>query len=388
MPKFTKRFVESIVPDPQKMIKYWDSELKGFGLIVLPSGRRTYCVQYRNTQRIQKMLKLGTHGQITTEEARILAKKYLSGVVHGHDPVESKKENRDLPTMNDLASDYLLHHGEKKRPKSLKEDQRYLTSIILPALGSKLVVHVSRRDIEDLHRAHKNTPYQANRFLALLSKMFSLAMAWNWRSDNPATGIERYREEKRERWLTAEELKVLWSTLDEYSNQFSTNVFKLLILTGARKGELIAATWNQFDLEAGVWTKPAHLTKQKKQEHLPLSPQAIEILEKMAAESTSSFLFPGKVKGKCLQEIKTAWNTIRKKSGFPDLRIHDLRHTYASHLVSSGLSLSIVGKLLGHTQAATTQRYAHLADEPLRQATAMFGNNLDKIIGKKEFPSH
>ena len=146
----------------------------------------------------------------------------------------------------------------------------------------------------------------------------------------------------------------------------------------------MAATWDQFDLDAGVWTKPAHLTKQKKQEHLPLSPQAIGILETMKSESTSAFLFPGKVEGKSLQEIKTAWNTIRKKSGFPDLRIHDLRHTYASHLVSSGLSLSIVGKLLGHTQAATTQRYAHLADESLRQATMLFGNNLDKIIGKED----
>ena len=195
-----------------------------------------------------------------------------------------------------------------------------------------------------------------------------------------------YQEKKRDRWLTAEELKVLWKVLDENSSQPSSYVFKLLILTGARKGELLHATWDQFDLEAGVWTKPSHLTKQKKQEHLPLSPQAIEILETMKSQSTSAFVFPGKVEAKSLQEIKTAWNTIRKKSGFFDLRIHDLRHTYASHLVSSGLSLSIVGKLLGHTQASTTQRYAHLADEPLRQATALFGNNLDKMIGKEGVP--
>ena len=192
MPKLTKRFVESIIPDPQKMMKHWDSELKGFGLVVLPSGRRTYCVQYRNAQRVQKMFKLGAHGQITTEEARSLAKKYLSGVVHGHDPAGMKKGNRDLPTMNDLAHDYILQHGERKRPKSLKEDQRFLKNIILPAFGSKLVTHVSRRDIEALHREHKKTPYQANRFLALLSTMFSLAMAWEWRADNPAKGIERY----------------------------------------------------------------------------------------------------------------------------------------------------------------------------------------------------
>jgi len=352
---------------------------------VLPSGRRTYYVQYRNIQRVQKMLKLGVHGQITTEEARVLAKKYLGGVVHGQDPAGMKKESRNLPTLNDLAHDYVLYHGEKKRPKSLKEDQRLLKAIILPALGSSLVAHITRRDIETLHHEHKKTAYQANRSVSLLSKMFTLANAWDWRADNPAKGIERYQEEKRKRWLTADELKVLWNVLEEYSNQLTASIFKLLILTGARKGELVSATWDQFDLEAGVWTKPAHLTKQKKQEHLPISPQAIEILRilKSQVQLPSPFLFPGKVEGKSLQEIKRAWNTIRKKSGFLDLRMHDLRHTHAAHLVSSGLSLSIVGKLLGHTQASTTQRYAHLADEPLRQATALFGNNLDKMIGKE-----
>lgn len=384
MTKFTKRFVESIVPDSQKMTKYWDSELKGFGLIVLPSGRRTYCVQYRNAQRVQKMFKIGTHGQITTEEARTLAKKYLSGVVHGHDPVKVKKESRNLPTLNDLARDYVLFHGEKKREKSLKEDQRLLKTIILPALGNSLVSQISRRDIEALHRDYKKTSYQANRAVSLLSKMFTLAKAWEWREDDPTKGIERYQEEKRKRWLTADELKVLWEVLDAYPNQLTASLFRLLILTGARIGEVRSATWDQFDLETSIWTKPAHLTKQKKQEHLPLSAQAIDILKIMKSErSFSSFLFPGKVDGEPIKEVKRAWNTIRKKSGFLDLRIHDLRHTYASHLVSSGLSLSIVGKLLGHTQAATTQRYAHLADEPLRQATAMFGSNLERIVGKK-----
>ena len=160
-------------------------------------------------------------------------------------------------------------------------------------------------------------------------------------------------------------------------------MFKLLILTGARKGEILHATWDQFDLEKGVWTKPSHLTKQKKKEHLPLSIEAIEILETMKSQASSSFLFPGKVEGKSIQEIKKAWDTIRKKSGFPDLRIHDLRHTHASHLVSSGLSLSIVGKLLGHTQASTTQRYAHLADEPLRQAAQLFGSRVKELTDKK-----
>lgn len=387
MTKLTKRFVESIAPDSKKMIKYWDSEIKGFGVIVLPSGRRTYCVQYRNVARIKKMVKVGTHGQITTEEARSLAKKYLSEVTHGYDPAKIRKEHRKLPTINDLAHDYVLNHGEKKRPKSLAEDQKLLKNIILPSLGKEQLVHISRRDIEALHRKHKNTPYQANRVLALLSKMFSLAIGWEWREDNPVKGIERYPEVKRDHWLKEEELQVLWKVLDEYSNQLVACVFKLLILTGARKGEVLHATWDQFDLKKGIWTKPSHLTKQKKKEHLPLSVEALEVLETMKSQTSSSFLFPSKIPGKSIQEIKRAWDTIRKKAGFPDLRIHDLRHTHASHLVSSGLSLSIVGKLLGHTQASTTQRYAHLADEPLRQAVELFGSKVKKLMdhnSKKE----
>lgn len=383
--KFTKRFVESITPNPQKMIKFWDSELKGFGLIVLPSGRRTYCIQYRNVQRVKKMFKLGTHGQITTEEARSLAKKYLSGIVHGQDPVAIKKETRGLPTMNDLAHDYILYHAEKnKRPKSLHEDQRLLKNIILPVFGNQQVAYLRRRAIEILHLEHKKTPYQANRVLALLSTMFTLANAWGWREDNPAKGIKRYQEKKRVRWLTEEELPVLWKVLDEYPNQAVTCIFKLLILTGARKGEVLHATWDQFNLQKGVWTKPSHLTKQNKEEHLPLSIEAIEILETMKSQASSPFLFPGKVEGKSIQEVKRAWDTIRKKAGFPDLRIHDFRHTHAAHLVSNGFTLNIVGKLLGHTQPSTTEIYAHLADKPLRQAAQLFGSRVKELTEKKE----
>jgi integrase len=153
-------------------------------------------------------------------------------------------------------------------------------------------------------------------------------------------------------------------------------------LTGSRRGEVLTSTWDQFDLEKGVWTKSAHSTKQKRMEHLPLSNIVLEILKNMKIRSNSPFLFPGKVPGKPLQEIRKGWETIKKKAGLSDLRLHDLRHTHASHLVSSGLSLSIVGKLLGHTQASTTMRYAHLADEPLRQAAELFGSKVEKLTEK------
>lgn len=382
MPNLTKRFVESITPDPQKLSQYWDSSLKGFGVIVLPSGRRTYCIQYRNQNRVLKRLKIGVHGQLTTEEARALARKHLASTAHGEDPSQDKKKIQALFGMQDLAKDYIERHGQKKREKSLKEDQKLLRNIILPSLGSLKVANVSRRDIESLHLRLKSTPYQANRAVALLSKMFALAVSWGWRLDNPAQGIEKYQEEKRDRWLNDEELHRLWSVLDKHPENLTAYVFKFLLLTGARKGEALKATWDQFDLEKGIWIKPAHLTKQKKKEYLPLSDRALLLLEslrKMIPES-SLYLFPGRKAGEPLKEIKKFWATILKEAKLESVRIHDLRHTHASHLVSSGLSLSIVGKLLGHTQASTTQRYAHLADEPLRKATEVFGSKVDQLM--------
>lgn len=255
----------------------------------------------------------------------------------------------------------------------------------MPSLGSLKVAHVSRRDIESLHLRLKDTPYQANRVVALLSKMFSFAVSWGWRLDNPAQGIEKYQEEKRDRWLNDEELQRLWSILDKYPENITAYVFKFLLLTGARKGEALQAMWDQFDLEKGLWIKPAHLTKQKKKEHLPLSDKALLLLETLKKRNTANslYLFPGKKEGKPLKEVKKFWSTVLKQANLENVRIHDLRHTHASHLVSSGLSLSIVGKLLGHTQASTTQRYAHLADEPLRKATEVFGNKVDQLMGRE-----
>ena len=378
MSKLTKRFVESIKPDLNTTIKMWDSELKGFGIVVLPSGRKTYCVQYRNQDRVKKRFKIGVHGQISTEMAREMARKFLGQVAQGGDPATHKKERSEAPSMQDLFEEYLKGHATKKRDRSTKEDKRLFNELIAPHMKSKKLETITRKDVEQLHTELSKTPYQANRVLSLLSKMFSLAISWGWIPENPTQGITRYQEEKRTRWLDGDELKCFWNVLDRYPAQTSALLLKFLLLTGARKGEALNATWDQFDLVSGVWTKPSHLTKQKRTEHLPLSTQALILLSelKKLSDGKSTYVFPGKVSGQPLKEIKTFWKTSLKEAGIKNLRIHDLRHTHASHLVSSGLSLSIVGKLLGHTQASTTQRYAHLADEPLRQAAEIFGQKV------------
>lgn len=375
MPKLTKKYVESIKPDMDGPIKAWDSEIKGFGLITLPSGRKTYCIQYRNKDRVKKRLKIGVHGQITTELAREKAKQLMGRASQGEDPATEKKEHRDRFTMKDLIRDYLEVHAVKKRAKSIQEDKQLIKNIIEPLMGNKTVESITRKELEQFHNNLSKTPYQANRALALLSKMFSCSVAWGWRTDNPVQGIERYQEEKRDRWLGSDELNRFWGALDKYPENTTALLLKFLLLTGARKGEAMGATWDQFDLNQGVWTKPSHMTKQKKKEHLPLSREALAVLKKMK-KPNAVYVFPGRVEGEPLKEIKKFWKKILKEAEIENLRVHDLRHTHASHLVSSGLSLSIVGKLLGHTQASTTQRYAHLADKPLREAAELFGSKV------------
>lgn len=378
--KLTKRFVESLSSENKGELLVWDTEIKGFGVRVFATGRKTYFVQYRNEGGSTRRKKIGVHGSITADQAREEAKKLLGGVAKGEDPSKEAKEARLRPAFGKLANDYMeLYATANKRPQSSREDQRMIDQILFKRFEFRKVDEITARDIQLLHHELRETPYVANRVRSLLSKMFNIAIQWGWRTTNPTQGVTRYQEQKRTRWLNNTELQELSLVLDKYANQSVADIIRLLLLTGARSHEVFTATWDQFDLEKGVWTKPAHTTKQKKMEHLPISSQVIALLKEIQKTAEGPYLFPGKIPGSPITDIKKAWITISKRAGISGVRIHDLRHTHASHLVSSGLSLSIVGKMLGHTQAATTQRYAHLADEPLREAAEFFGNKFEKL---------
>lgn len=291
---------------------------------------------------------------------------------NGEDPLEDVQAARGAKTVAELCERFIEDHLPKKRPNTRADYQRAIDLYILPALKHLKIVDVSYADIDGLHRriTKAGATYRANRVASILSKMFSLAIRWGWRTDNPAKGIERNDEHKRQRYLSADELKRLTKALAEAEDRQAADIIRLLLLTGARRGEVLAARWADIDLEAGVWTKPGATTKQRTLHRVPLSGAAKLLLTKLAkaADEGAEFVFPGRYDGHRI-EIKYAWADICKAAGIKGARIHDLRHTYASVLASAGMSLPVIGALLGHTQPATTHRYAHLLDDPLRQAT-------------------
>jgi integrase len=387
MPRLTKHVVERALPKPNGDVFLWDNSLKGFGVRVKPSGARSYLYQYRNAHGTSRRITFGQHGRITIDQARELAGRATAAIARGEDPAESRRALREASSIRDLVEDYLERHAPKKRASSRRNDQSMLDRYVLPRLGSRKVADVTRGDIERLHLTFKTTPYAGNRVLSLLGKLFVLAIAAGWRADNPCRGVVRYQEDRRERWLSDEELKRLLEALNASTNQRAAGAIKLLLLTGSRRGEVLSARWEDFDLDRGVWTKPSHHTKQQRIEHVPLSPSALQLLAALKAKTDagddkerSEFLFPGRVDGQSLVEIKKAWAKVLDVAGLPGLHLHDLRHTYASHLVSAGVSLHVVGRLLGHTQAATTHRYAHLSDDALRHATDRFGSKVLALV--------
>ncbi len=388
--RITKQLLVALSRPPKGNRVTWDSEVTGFGVRITAAGSIAYVLRYV-FQGQERRITIGKHPDLTPSAAREKAIIMRGAITDGFDPLVARVEAREAPTVADLCQDYLERHAKpKKRPTSISNDTSMIDRHIKPELGTKKVAFVTRREIDELHQGLKDTPYQANRLLALLSKMFSLAVSWGWRTDNPAQGIERFQEQKRHRWLSTDEIAKLARALEKHPNQRAANAIRLLLLTGARRGEVLSATWGQFDLKRRVWTKPSSHTKQKREEHVPLSAPALALVSKMKTDAIKSlgseealkeipYLFPGDAEGKPVQHIKKAWASICKFAGIENARMHDLRHTYASHLASSGLSLPLIGRLLGHTQASTTQRYAHLADDPLRKATDSFGTMVEKL---------
>ncbi|HUP25410.1 MAG TPA: tyrosine-type recombinase/integrase [Thermoanaerobaculia bacterium] len=387
---------------------------RGFGVRVTSSGAVSFILDFRANGR-QRRYTIGASPDWSLEAARKEARDLRQVVDQGGDPLADRHLRRDAPTVSELCDHYLDHAKATKRASSLAEDRSMMKLFIRPALGRHKVENVTRRDVEKLFRSiggnpneptPEDHPYRANRVLSLLSTMFGVAIEEGWATTNPAKsskngkgGIERYREEARERWLSSEEIGRLLKVLDQHPGS-PASIIKWLLLTGCRAGEARTARWEDFDLDRGTWTKPSHHTKTKTTEHVPLSAAALAFLHEIKtakakaiataktatakAQAESEHVFPSLAGGEIERHnLGHYWRKVRKTAKLDGVRIHDLRHSFASHLVSSGLSLHVVGMLLGHTQAETTARYAHVADKALREAADVMGSVIETANNPK-----
>ena len=379
----------------------WDDALPGFGVRVKPSGAKSYLIQYRNRTGETRRMTLGACSVFKLEAAREWGRKNLSAARLGDDPAEVKKRGRDAMTVMALAERYLCDHAEPhKKRKSVVTDRASLANHILPELGRKRVADVTSDDIERLQRAVRagkhakdeklgphsrrivrGGPYVANRCVALLAKMMSLAERWKLRppGSNPCRGLEKFKERRIERWLDGDELARLGDALKSYDGSpYAVAAIKLLAFTGARLGEVLGLRWEEVDFERGE-VRLADSKTGAKTIHLP--PPALTVLAELPRVEGNPFVICGANPREALVNLQKPWRAIRAVAGLGDVRLHDLRHAFASVAAMGGLSLPIIGKMLGHSQPATTARYAHLASDPVKAAAASVASKIAAAMG-------
>jgi integrase len=355
----------------------WDSDPPGFGVRVTAAGSRSFIFNYRVRGSGQERRQtIGGFPSWSTGAARTEARRLRRLVDLGQDPRGEIAEERGAPTVFDLIDRFEREFLPRKRPATQTAYARNIRLHIKPHFGPhKKVADVTFGDVDRLHAkiTASGTPYMANRCHAVVSKLFVLAIRWQMRTDNPARGVEHNYEEKRKRYMQGDELPRLMAALAETPDRQFANIILLLILTGARRGEVQAMQWGHLDLKRGVWSKPAEMVKQKRDHIIPLSQAALDVL-KSIKPGKSPWVFPSTESASGHRaELKKGWAALLKRAGIEGLRLHDLRHSFASQLVSSDASLPMVGALLGHSNVSTTQRYSHLFDDPLRKAVEQVG---------------
>ncbi len=389
MPKITKHLVEAAeIRDKHYTIT--DSQIPGFGIRIMRGGTRTYVVMYRAGGRRRRMV-LGHHGVTTPEQARTSAINILARVRNGEDPAASRQNGGHIITVADLAERFDEEHvAVRLKPRTAKEYRRNLKLFIVPALGHLKVAEVTRADIARFHHEFRDTPYQSNRNLQIVSKMFNLAEMWELRPDgsNPCRHVKKYKEEKRERYLSTDELARLGEVLRQCEQEgvesaSTINLIRLLMLTGCRLSEIQTLKWDYVDFENRALHLPDSKTGVKT---VHLGPPALKVLIEIERIEGNPWVITGKLENTHLQEPQRPWRRIRKRAGLDDVRIQDLRHTFASVAVSGGQGLPMIGQLLGHTQVQTTARYAHLATEPVKRATDDVSASIEAALEREVAP--
>jgi len=394
--RLTKRLVDAAQPGET----VWDGEMPGFGLRVTEKGAKSYVLKYRAHGR-QRWLTIGRHGHPmpleaqmpsgtvwTPHSARNEAVRLLGRVKHGTDPAREIQDARRAETLEQFSKRYLTDHVDAHtKAKTAEDSRRNLKLHILPALGHIRLRDISRGDVARLHKSKGATPYLANRCLALVSHMLSTAEKWGVCPNGAAVchHIEKYKEHARRRYLSTRETKALGKKLRDAEaeglNLSGIRIIRLLALTGARRNEIETLKWAEVDFDRSA----LHLGDSKTgAKTIPLAPPALTILSTVERMNGTQWVFPASSGDGHYQGLGKLWRAIRRSADLEDVRLHDLRHTFASFGAAGGLSLPVIGALLGHSQAATTQRYAHLANDPVSQAAARVGSAVAAAMDGEE----
>jgi integrase len=425
MATLTKRTVDATKPDPNVVRFVWDDELKGLGLRVTPAGHKSYVFQYRLGGRAvnARRVTIGEHGAVTPDQARKEAKKMAGMVAAGRCPAtereaakQARADAQTAPTIATLAAEFLADRRAKKKAGTVTEYGRMLNKDVLPVLGNARVATVTRAQVAKLHLAMNERPYLANRVLAVLSAMFRFAELHGDRpvGTNPCTGIEPYPERSRERYLSEEELKRFGAALTKAertglptppklqrkakdakkakhrpksadtpspANPFAVAALRFLILTGWREGEALGLRWDQLDFARAIAALPDTKTGRSDRH---IGAPALALLTELPRLADSPYVFPGQKPNTHLVEIKRVWEAVRHAAKLEGVRLHDLRHSFASVGASGGLSLPMIGALLGHREVSTTQRYAHLGDDPRKAAADRVASEIAAAMRAEE----
>lgn len=430
--KLTKPFVDNLhygKTDNKQDIR-WDDAIPGFGVRVYPSGKKSFVLAYRHAGR-KRIMVLGRYGTITLAQAREMARNELAKMRVEHtDPLDQRNKARNGEKISGLCRVYLSDYA-KPHKKSWKDDERRINNRILKRWRNRQVSTITKRDITILHQKIGAThPYEANRMVELLSKMFSLAKDWGFidqQMANPARGVTAYKEEKRDRWVTPEELPKLAQAIDEDENHYARYALWLYLLTGVRKSELLRAKWEDIDWDRKEMRIPE--TKAGRVHHLPLSGPAIATLKDIPREKDNPYILPGLKTGSHMVNIDKPWQRVRSRAtvklwaehpltsqliadmaaklkrvptckevhkeadfdlppGIEDVRLHDLRRTVGSWMAQRGNSLHLIGKVLNHSNTSTTAVYARFGQDQIRAALEDHGTRLLNIVDQRSKQAH
>lgn len=414
MARLAKRMIDATMP-ADKLFIAWDSELRGFGLLVLPSGTKSFVVQYRTQLGRSRRFTIGRYPTFTADDARKVARDVLQSAAKGGDPVDERRRARSAESVSQLLDDYVTKHVRLKNAATTQaETERLVERILKPRIGHLKVNSVTSGDLEKLHHDQARTPRQANLVLAIASKAFKLAEQWKMRpaGTNPARGIERFAEVERERFLTRDELSRLGAAIDEATgpglpwevrspdskhlnsvqrtrpNATAIDAILLLLLTGARLSEILQLEWRHVDFDGGLLSLPERKGRGRKPH--PISEPALDVLRELDGKKRGKWVLAGDERGtRHLSKavIENVWQRLRRRAGLEDVRLHDLRHTVGTMAGQFGANAFLIQHLLRHRNVTITARYVNRDSAPIREVSEAIGGQIIAGLAHRPEPA-